>query len=228
MTVAAASNQNPQTDLISTLNGSTAKSGKSTSSVQDMQNQFLTMLITQLKNQDPMNPMDNAQLTTQLAQMSTVQGITQLNSSLSSLLTQNQATQMLQGASLVGHQVLATGDQLTLSTAGAAAGINLATAADKVQVTISDANGTPVKTLTLGQQPSGFMRFAWDGTNNTGQALPTGQYSFAVTASAGGKAVDATTYALGGVQSVSMVNGAVNAEVSGLGERGMNQIQQIF
>ena len=231
MSVTSATSQQAQADLIARLNAptsGTATAASSTSSVQQMQNQFLTLLVTQLKNQDPMNPMDNAQLTTQLAQMSTVQGITQLNSSLSSMLSLNQTTQLLQGAGLIGRSVLATGDQLTLGTAGAAGGIDLATAADTVKVNVLDANSKVVQVLNLGQQQAGLNNFVWDGKDSKGQALPTGQYTYEVTATAGTTAVTATTYSIGSVSNMTMANGVVNAQVMGLGSRTMDQIKQIF
>ena len=92
-----------------------------------IQNQFMTLLVTQMQNQDPMNPMDNAQITSQLAQLSTVQGISNLNSTVSGLASQLQANQVLQGASLVGQTVMAQGNVLSLGSAGAAGGVNLTT-----------------------------------------------------------------------------------------------------
>lgn len=228
MTVAAASTQNSQAALYAAINGSGSSSASSSTSLQQMQNNFLTLLTTQLQHQDPTNPMDNAQITTQLAQMSTVQGISQLNGSMTSLLSQYQTASLLQGSSLVGHNVMAAGSQLALGTAGAAGGVDLATAADTVRVDILDANGVLQRSLNLGQQTAGFARFTWDGKDTKGQALPTGQYSFKVTATAGGNAVTATAYSLGSVQSVSLLNGMVNAEVSGLGVLGMDQIKQVF
>lgn len=213
------------TDQAASINGSQATS---TSKVQEMSDRFLKLLVTQLKNQDPMNPMENAELTTQLAQMSTVEGVNQLNDSLDALNAQFRATQVIQGAGMVGHQVLAEGDYLPMSGSAAVGGMELASKADSVKVDIFDADGNLVKTLDMGAQDAGLVRFAWDGKNTEGTALADGDYSFQVTATAAGKDVAATTYSLGQVLSVALKNDAMEVEVSGLGNLGMGQIRQIF
>lgn len=205
-----------------------ARAATSTSSVQEMGDRFLTLLVTQLKNQDPMNPMENAELTMQLAQMSTVEGVNKLNDSLDALNAQFLASQVIQGASLVGHQVLAEGDYLPMSNAAAVGGIALDGKADSVKVDIFDASGNLVKSLDLGKQDEGLVRFVWDGKDTAGNALADGDYSFQATATAGGKDVAATPYALGQVMSVALKNGAMEVEVSGLGNMSMDQIRQIF
>ena len=223
MTVSA-TQSNSQADLAAALSGSAA----SVSSVQELSDRFLKLLVTQLQNQDPMNPMDNAQITTQLAQMSTVEGVNKLNDSLTSLNTQFRASQVIQGAGLVGRQVLAEGNVLNLSGAGTVGGVVLDSAADSVKVQIMDAAGNVVKTLDLGNQEAGLARFAWDGTDNTGTQLANGTYSFKVQATASGTDVTNTAYALGSVMSVALDGDTMDVEVSGLGSRGMDQIRQIF
>jgi flagellar basal-body rod modification protein FlgD len=202
--------------------------GATSQSASQISNQFLTMLITQLKNQDPMNPMDNAQITTQLAQLSTVQGVSDLNTTLSGLKSQFQATQALQGAALIGHSVLAQGGVFSLGSAGAGGGFDLASSADQVQVSIQNSAGTTVRTLNLGQAPAGLTQFAWDGKDTTGNALAQGNYSFKVSATAAGKTVNATAYALDQVQSVSMTSTGINADLANLGSQGLDKIKQIF
>ncbi len=214
----------PQTDVINSINGSaTAKS-----SVQEMSDRFLKLLVTQLKNQDPMNPMENAELTMQLAQMSTVEGVNQLNDSLDALNAQFRASQVIQGAGMVGHQVLAEGDYLLLSESAGVGGVELESKADSVKVDIYNANGNLVRSLDLGEQDSGLVRFVWDGKGTDGTALADGDYTFQVTATAAGKDVAATTYSLGQVLSVALKDNAMEVEVSGLGNLGMDQIRQIF
>jgi flagellar basal-body rod modification protein FlgD len=216
--------------VIASLSG--AKTAGSVSSTAELSDRFLKLLVTQLKNQDPMNPMENAELTTQLAQMSTVEGVNKLNTTLDGLVSQFKSSQVLQGAALVGRQVLAEGNVLTLGSAGAAGGIGLATSADGVKVKVLDGAGALVQTLDLGAQDAGLVRFVWDGKNASGQAQAEGQYSFKVEASAAAgtatQAVTASTYALGNVLSVSLNDSDMSAEVSGLGARGLGQIRQIF
>jgi flagellar basal-body rod modification protein FlgD len=184
--------------------------------------------VTQLKNQDPMNPMENAELTTQLAQMSTVEGINKMNASLDGLVAQFKASQVLQGASLVGRQVLAEGDVLNLGSGGAAGGVELEGAADSVKIKVFDSNGSLLQTLDLGKQDAGLVRFAWDGTDADGVAQALGDYTFSATASAGAASVAATQFTLGSVLSVSLNESDMDVEIDGLGERGLSQIRQIF
>jgi flagellar basal-body rod modification protein FlgD len=212
--------------VYASLNGT--KAATATGSTAELSDRFLKLLVTQLKNQDPMNPMENAELTTQLAQMSTVEGVNKLNTTLDGLVSQFKSNQVMQGAALVGRQVLAAGDVLTLGASGAAGGLSLNAAADSVKVKVLDASGALVQTLDLGAREAGLTRFVWDGKNAGGQAQTTGDYSFKVEASATDKSVTATPYALGSVLSVSLNDSDMSVEVSGLGARGLDQIRQIF
>ena len=225
MAISAVQNESAQS-LYASLNGTSSSS--STASTDELSDRFLKLLVTQLKNQDPMNPMENAELTTQLAQMSTVEGINKMNSTLDGLVSQFKSNQVMQGAALVGRQVLAEGDLLTLGESGAAGAVNLDAAADSVKVRVLDAGGKVVQTLDLGAQEDGLVRFVWDGANASGEAQAAGDYTFKVEASAEGKAVTNATYALGSVLSVSLNDSDMDVEVSGLGERGLDQIRQIF
>jgi flagellar basal-body rod modification protein FlgD len=130
--------------------------------------------------------------------------------------------------SLVGHTVLAEGSNLELSSSGAVGGIELASAADSVKVTIKDGDGNTVKVLDLGKQDGGLVRFVWDGKNTTGTLQETGSYSFSVTATAAGKAVTATNYGLGSVLSVAMNDSDIEAEIKGLGSMTLDKIRQVY
>lgn len=224
MTVSAA--QNNYADAAAAINGGSTKTAAST--VQEMSDRFLKLLVTQLKNQDPMNPMENAELTMQLAQMSTVEGVNRLNASLDVLNAQYRASQVIQGASLVGRQVLAEGDVLQLSNAAAVGGFELNNKADSVKVNIHDATGSLVKTLDMGSQEAGLVRFVWDGTNTSGTVLADGRYTYQVQATASGKDVTSTSYTLGQVLSVALNGDAMDVEVSGLGNMSLERIRQIF
>ncbi len=205
-----------------------AKKTTGSSDVSGLQDRFLTLLVTQLKNQDPMNPMENAELTTQLAQMSTVEGINKLNAGFESLLSGYQASQTLQAAALIDRMVLVEGDLLALGEKGAAARVELGEAADSVRISVKDVNGKVVKVLDLGAKAAGTIDFSWDGTDTSGAAQPTGEYRYAVEALKGGVAVDATAYALGQVGSVALSNGSVSVDVLGMGRRDMSSIVQIY
>lgn len=221
--------------LISYLNNTqssyktaSSSSSSSASSMNDVQNTFLKLLTTQLQNQDPTNPLDNAQLTTQLAQISTAQGMNDLNTTLTSLMGAYQSSQTLQAASLVGHQVMAEGSKIALSNSQGLGGVDLASAADAVTVTIQDASGNTVKTLNLGAQSAGQVGFSWDGTDATGNTVADGNYTFSVKAASNGSDVTATPLALSTVSSVSVNNGTLGVNVAGLGQLNLNQIYRIF
>ena len=111
-----------------------------------LQDQFLKLLITQMKNQDPLNPMDNSQVTSQLAQISTVTGIDKLNTTITTMNSSMVAAQSLQASALIGKGVLAPGNAMLLQQGQAVAGMQFPTPVDKATITISSASGQVVKT----------------------------------------------------------------------------------
>jgi flagellar basal-body rod modification protein FlgD len=170
---------------------------------------FLTLLVTQMQNQDPLNPMDNAEITSQMAQISTVTGISTLNDTLSGVSAQMLQMQTLQGASLVGRQVLVEGDDLYLSEEGAtAAGFDLAGAADAVTVTVKDASGKVLDTIAMGAQDAGRHSFTWESEDASLTGL-----SFEVTATSGGTAVVATPLVVDVVSAVSTSGSTLTLEL---------------
>jgi flagellar basal-body rod modification protein FlgD len=127
-------------------------------------NKFMTLLVTQLKNQDPMNPLDNAQLTSQLAQLSTVTGVNKLNTTLESLKASYQSSEALQAANMIGHGVLVEGNFVNLAGGKAIMGVDLASAADSVKLIVTDPRtGKDVQTIDLGPKAAGTIPLAWDG-----------------------------------------------------------------
>jgi len=133
------------------------------------QDRFLKLLVAQLNNQDPMNPMDNAQMTTQMAQINTVVGINQLNSTMEAMSSQFTAMQVLQGTSMIGRTVLSEGNSLgTPVEKVSTAAFDLSGSAADVKVNITTASGTVVDTVTLGSLDAGRHYFAWDSSKYTG------------------------------------------------------------
>ncbi|UUX97551.1 flagellar hook assembly protein FlgD [Aquabacterium sp. J223] len=167
----------------------------------DQQDRFLKLLVAQMQNQDPMNPLDNAQVTSQMAQISTVTGIDKLNGTVAGLNTQFAQMQALQGASLVGRDVLVEGNRLQMVDGKALGAYQLDGKADKVKVEVLDASGAVVDTLQMGAQASGRQDLAWTPPSS---AKADARYTFRVTASAAGTAVDATPLSRDKVQSVSL------------------------
>lgn len=188
---------------LAALNTASTKSTTSTDTPESGQDRFLTLLVAQMKNQDPLNPLDNAQVTSQLAQINTVNGIEKLNQTLSKLLDSNQNTQVLQAASMVGRDVLAEGNGMVLAGGSARAGFELADAADQVSVTVSSAGGQVVHRATLANLAAGIHTFDWDGKTDAGAAAADGRYSFSVDAKQGGGSAAVQPLALSRVDGVS-------------------------
>ncbi len=170
---------------------------------------FYNLLVTQLTNQDPLNPMSNSNLSAQLAQFSTASGVQAMQQSLATLTAQLAQTQSLQAASLVGRSVVFDNNSLSLGSSGTAAGgFTLGGAAQNVAVQVSNSAGQVVDTLGLGALPAGVQSFSWNGTDASGTPLPAGSYSFSVQATdASGATVSATPFGSGQVVSVTL-NGA--------------------
>ena len=220
-------------DLMATVNPKTKAA--STDTVQADTDKFLSLLVTQLKNQDPMNPLDNAQITTQLAQMSTVTGVNKLNTTLESLKASLQSSEALQAANMIGHGVLSPGHSLSLAGGKSIMGVELASPADSVQVLIRDSSGRQVQVIDLGSKPAGVMPLGWDGAmdDTDGAGTPgmakDGKYSFEVVATrAGEKLEDVIPLSFGSVASVSTNAQGVKLNVPAIGSLTMADIKQIL
>jgi flagellar basal-body rod modification protein FlgD len=208
-------------------------------SVQADQDKFMTLLVTQLKNQDPMNPLDNAQVTSQLAQLSTVTGVNKLNTTLESLKASYQSSETLQAANMIGHGVLVAGSKATLTEGKGIMGVQLDSAADKVDIIITDPRtGKDVQTIKLGPQPAGTMPIAWDGVPDPSAldadgkpvTLRNGNYSIRVVAERGGEPLtDARTLSFDSVVSVTTsAKDGVKLNLPTLGVVSMADIRQIL
>lgn len=200
-------------DVVAKLQKNTAAS---TSKTTDAQTNFLKLLTEQLKNQDPLSPMDNAQMTSQLAQISTVDGIEKLNTTLTAMLSGSQSGEAVQAAALVGKGVMVGGSSLTLAGSKAYGGFELASAADKVTVTIKDSNGLEVRKLELGDAEAGISNFAWDGLTSSGAQAVDGKYTMSVSATRGDTDLKPTALQLSTVNSVLRTSsGTVSLDVGG-------------
>lgn len=166
-----------------------AKANPTGTSAKDLQTNFLTMLVTQLKNQDPLNPTDNNQMTSQLAQLNMLDGISNMDKSIKSMVEQMTSANFMNQSSTVGKFALAAGDNLSFDgTNPVVGGVKLTEDATSVLVKITDASGKVVNTVDMGAQKTGLMNFSWDGLAQDGSALPAGAYKLSaqVTNAAGG------------------------------------------
>ena len=194
----------------------------------DPQDRFLKLLVTQMKNQDPLNPLDNAQVTSQLAQISTVSGIEKLNTTIQAMANSFAAGQSLQAAGMIGRDVLVPASTLQLAGGSALFGVDLAQAADQVKVSIYDASGREVRVMDLGAQAGGPLTLSWDGKASDGVQASDGDYRVSVSALRGGLKVDAQTLASATVQGVVQGDQGVRLNVGALGLVGLPDIKQIF
>ena len=217
----ATSSSTANTAALAAAGGSSNSSASSTAVSQD---RFLKLLVAQLNNQDPMNPMDNAQMTSQMAQINTVTSVQQVNDTLKSLSTQLSSLQMLQGSSLVGHDVLVEGSTLSLKDGKASGAIDLDTKADSVKIDILSAGGQVVDTIDLGAQGAGRHSFDWNASGH----LATGTPTFRVTATLGTAKVSSTSLARDTVVSVGSENGAMNVQLQGLGNVAYGAVRTIL
>lgn len=173
------------------------------------EDRFLKLLVAQMQNQDPMNPLDNAQVTSQMAQINTVSGIDKLNTTVAGLNSQLMQLQALQGVTLVGHDVTVAGDRLSVADGSGVGGFELSGAADNVKVEILNAAGKVSGTLNLGAMSSGKHSFEWP----SGSVQDADGYRFRVTATSGSASVLSGALMRDRVDAVSSSGNALNLEL---------------
>ena len=220
---------NTQSTAASVLANINTREKAAATTSEDMNARFLTLLTTQLKNQDPLNPMENAEVTSQLAQMSTVDGIERLNKMFQSFVDNQSASDSMQAAALVGRGVLVEGKKLALTESGAIGGFELDAPADKLVLTIKDASGLEVKQIQLEDVEVGSQNFVWDGTANDGAQAAAGVYTLELNASTlDGEKVTGRTLEFGPVTSVIRGAAGTDFQVGTLGIFKYNDIKQIL
>lgn len=157
------------------------------------QDEFLELMMAQLKHQDPMKPMENGEFLGQMAQFSTVSGIDKMQLSLDELSSGYMSSQTLEATKLVGQEVLVESNQITLSGEGEISGrFALDTASGDVKLDVTDSTGKVVRHIDLGEHAAGRHDFAWDGLDNKGVRVPPGDYTIGVSASDGSEYVAAS------------------------------------
>lgn len=223
-TVQNTSNNTASQALLDSVNGTKAK----TDTTQEAQDRFMTLLVTQMKNQDPLNPMDNAQVTSQMAQLSTVSGINKLNSTVETLMSSLQMGQSYQAANMIGHGVLVEGKDITLDSDGGVFGVELPVGADKMTINIKDSAGNPVRTLEFGAQVAGSVPVTWDGHTNDGALATHGKYQFEVAATVSGQSVRANRLSFAQVLSVSNSTSGVTLNLSNTASVRTQDVKEIF
>jgi flagellar basal-body rod modification protein FlgD len=170
----------PATDLLGQVDAASRKEGAPAGA--DLQATFLRLLIAQMQNQDPTNPMDSSQMTSQLAQINTVTGIGQLNTQLSALAAQLGANQQMEMSMLIGATVLAPGNTTAVVEGKSTGfGVQLDHDVDNLDIVVKDSAGRVVDTLHLGKQSAGTIPLGWEPKGPNGEDLPDGTYTFTAT-----------------------------------------------
>jgi flagellar basal-body rod modification protein FlgD len=145
-------------------------------SAADQTQNFLTLLIAQIKNQDPMSPMDASTMTAQMSQLNMVSSMGTMNTSMQAMLSQMQSANFMNQAALIGHSPMVAGSSINYSGGEVMLGANLANPLQGVVATIKDASGNIVGTADLGNLNSGMTNFVFDGVDANGAAMPNGIY----------------------------------------------------
>lgn len=191
---------------------------------------FLQLLVTQLKNQNPLEPQDNGEFVAQLAQFSSLEGITTLNDTVSGLASNYNSSQALQASALVGRTVIAPGDKAVVDTTKGLNGtVVVPSSVSAATLKITDADGKVVRTIDMGAQTAGNAAFTWDGKNDAGEVAAAGTYTFAASTTIDDQAVSLITNLPATVNSVtiSQTGGELMLNLAGLGSVALSKVQTI-
>lgn len=189
---------------------------------------FLKLMTAQMKNQDPFDPVDNTQMVAQMAQFSSLAGISEMSSTLKGIADRLGATSASDAMSYVGRTVLTEGGTAYGRTSGGIAGaVELDAAADAVTVSIADASGQVLKTVSLGKQIKGVATFDWDGRTDTGEDAGEGPFTVSALAQSANGPVKAATLVWAPVQSVSLSSGSPVLDVAGIGAVPVSAVRKV-
>ncbi|WP_386081499.1 flagellar hook assembly protein FlgD [Vreelandella sp. F11] len=228
---------NVDTSVLNNINGGGAN-GLSARQSDELRESFMTLLITQLQNQDPLNPMENSEMTSQLAQINTVSGIEELNSTLQGITSQMDANQALQASGLIGKGVMVPGKDVLLeqdsegNTYTTPFGVELAEPAKNVKATIVGDGGQVIRRYDLGSVDAGVQSFEWDGKNEQGEAAASGRYTVQLEATDGeGEKIESTALQYAVVNRVTPNDGSggVRLDLGAIyGQISLNDVKQIL
>ncbi|MBU6223194.1 MAG: hypothetical protein KGP13_00040 [Burkholderiales bacterium] len=183
------------------------------------QTEFLTLFTTQLKNQDPTDPVKNEAFVAQLAQFSQLEASVAMKTSMENLVNSMSNDRMLGAASLIGKSVSIPDGPVTVTDTTVSQGIiNLPTGADGIRVQVFNDQGQLVRTQIMGAKPVGDVTLEWDGITDAGANAPNGTYRYVATVNSAGKITTPTVNTLATVRSVSSagtLDGTLLLEVDG-------------
>jgi flagellar basal-body rod modification protein FlgD len=216
-------------NTISDLSGLGMTSPATQASGATSQDTFLTLMLTQLQNQDPMQPLESGEFLSQLAAFETAAGVDGLQTSVGQLNQSLYTSQALQAASLLGHDVLTDGSTVTLGDTGSVGGfVDLTQSASPVEVQVKDASGAVVRTIDLGSRAAGRASFEWDGTDAAGNRLPPGQYALSCDVTVNGSTEAASVLTSAAVQSVTLDGAEILLNLAGGSQIPFSQVTEIL
>jgi len=214
-------------DPFAAINNSTTGTGSNKKKESLGQAEFMRLMTEQLKHQDPLKPLSNSEFIGQLAQFSTVQGISELNTTVNGFTTALTGDQVLKGASLVGHDVLVPSEKLALGAQGNATGLVMSPGTGSLKIEITDASGVVVDTIDI-DAAKGETAFAWDGLKANGERAPEGVYAIKATHTDDtGKATKLNTYVDSTVESVTIGSDGLYLNLPGLGTAPLDYVLRI-
>jgi flagellar basal-body rod modification protein FlgD len=215
-------------DITSATSATQTRSATTAGATQTLgENDFLKLLTAQMQAQDPLNPMDSANFAAQLAQFSSVEQLTNINTKLTNMAASQASLQNTMASDLIGKKVTVTGNKATLN-GQAVMPYTLPSDASTVAVSVYDATGALVKTAVLGQKSAGNNSYTWDGKDQNGNTLPAGQYTFAVNAvGSSGQAITATTLTSGIVTGISFNNNVTSLILDNMTQVQLGDVHQI-
>lgn len=188
------------------------------SSTEEIEDRFLALLIAQMKNQDPLNPLENAEVTTQMAQINSASALESINQQMSRMLAQSDATNPVDAADVLGREVLVASDVLTVDEPGSGSvtgGAHVPRLTSDATVEVFGADGAVVRRISLGYQTAGVTTFEWDGLSNSGDPVPEGHYTFRVITDGQEGTETLTPLAVSRVVGITRGNDAVNLQLEG-------------
>lgn len=190
--------------------------------------EFLKLLTMQLRYQNPLNPMNNNEFTTQLAQLSSLDALNNMVIQMNDMLLYQNSIQNTLTLNLIGKNVKFSGDQLNLKEDKGEINYNLSTNAQKVSISIFDSSGKLIRKIEVGQQNSGANSYVWDGKDANGNKMPDGNYKFKVEAvDISGKPIEVTTNSKGLVTGVTFENNTTYILIDGKIKLKLNEILEI-
>jgi flagellar basal-body rod modification protein FlgD len=209
--------------------GATNAAGAATKKEQLGQGEFLELMIAQLRNQDPFKAMDPSQFLGQLAQFGTVTGIQEMQTAFAGLSESMRASQVLDGSTMIGRQVLVEESIVQLGASGGIDGnVDVPPNANDVKLNIKDASGQLVRQITL-PTTAGTSEISWDGLDARGERAPAGEYDFEVVASVGGATGSLPTYFNARVDSVTIDSArGLMLNTNTLGTRTLGEVRRVM